>query len=400
MACLTRGVFVIGAKRTPFGTYGGRLKDVDSIELGRIASAAALEQANLSADKLDSVIVGNVGQASSKNGPYIARHVGLKTGIKVDTPCLTINRLCGSGFQAVVTGSQEICLKDSELVLCVGSENMSQAPFVQRNSRFGVKFTQTPLMECSLWSTLVDWHINTPMGVTAENLAKKYKLTRKEVDEFALLSQTRWKESNAKGYFKDEIAPVKLVERRKEVLMEVDEHPQETTMESLGKLRPSFEKEGVSTAGNSSGIGDGAGAIVLASEESVNQHKLKPLARVVGYSVMGCDPSIMGIGPVSAIKKVCDVNGLSLDKDIGLVDVNEAFSAQFLSVAKELKLDMSKTNVNGGAIALAHPVGASGSRITANLIYEMGRRKVRYGIGAACIGGGQGIALLLERISE
>lgn len=399
MACLTRGVFIVGAKRTPFGTFGGRLKDVDSIELGRIASVAALEQANVTPDLIDSVICGNINQMSSKNGPYIARHIGLKTGIKVETPCLTVNRLCGSGFQSVVNGSQEICLDDSDIVLAIGSENMSLSPFIQRNSRFGVKFTQAPTMECSLWSTLTDWHINTPMGVTAENLAKKYGLTRQEVDEFALLSQTRWKEANKSGKFKNEMAPVKLMERRKEVLMEVDEHPQETTMESLTKLRPSFDKEGVSTAGNSSGIGDGAGAIVLASEESANKHKLKPLARVAGYSVVGCDPSIMGIGPVHAIRRVCDANGLSLDKDIGLVDVNEAFSAQFLSVAKELKLDINKTNVNGGAIALAHPVGASGSRITANLVYEMERRKVKYAIGAACIGGGQGIAILLERLA-
>lgn len=389
----------MGAKRTPFGTFGGRLKDVDSIELGRIASAAALEQANLTPDQVDSVICGNVNQVSSKNGPYIARHIGLKVGIKVETPCLTINRLCGSGFQAVVTGSQEICLDDSDVVLAVGSENMSQSPFVQRNCRFGVKFTQTPTIECTLWSTLTDWYINTPMGVTAENLAKKYGLTRKDVDEYALMSQTRWREANKNGNFKTEMAPVKLTERKKEFIMEVDEHPQDTTMESLGKLRPSFEKEGVSTAGNSSGIGDGAGAIVLASEESVNKHKLKPLARVVGYSIVGCDPNIMGIGPVNAIKRVCDANGLSLDRDVDLVDINEAFSAQFLSVAKELKLDMSKTNVNGGAIALAHPVGASGSRITANLVYEMEKRKVKHAIGSACIGGGQGIAILLERLS-
>lgn len=389
----------MGAKRTPFGTFGGKLKDVDSIELGKIASLAALNQAQINPDKVNSVIVGNVNQVSSKNGPYISRHVALKVGVQVETPCLTINRLCGSGFQAVVNGSQEICLDDSEIVLCVGSENMSQSPFLQRNCRFGVKFTQTPSIECSLWSTLTDWHINTPMGVTAENLAKKYNLTREEVDKYALMSQTRWKEANAKGRFKDEIAPVTLNVRKKEVIVDVDEHPQETTMESLGKLRPSFDKEGVSTAGNSSGIGDGAGAIVLASEESVSQHKLKPLARVAGYSIVGCEPSIMGIGPVNAIKRVCDANGLSLEKDIGLVDINEAFSAQFLAVTKELKLDLNKTNVNGGAIALAHPVGASGSRITANLVYEMERRKVKYGIGAACIGGGQGIALLLERLS-
>lgn len=400
MACLSRGVFIVAAKRTPFGTFGGRLKDVDSIELARIAGAAALEQANLSADKIDSVIVGNVNQVSSKNGPYIARHVGLKLGIRLETPCLTINRLCGSGFQSIVNGSQEICLDDADIVMAMGSESMSQSPFVQRNCRFGVKFTQTPIVECSLWSTLTDWNINTPMGVTAENLAKKYQLTRQQVDEFALMSQQRWRQANQAGRFKDEMAPIKLVERRKDTVMDTDEHPQETTMESLGKLRPSFDKEGVSTAGNSSGIGDGAGAIILSSEDSVKKHELKPLARVVGYSVVGCDPHIMGIGPVMAIRRVCEANGLDLHKDVGLVDVNEAFGAQFLAVAKELQLNMDTTNVNGGAIALAHPVGASGSRITANLVYEMERRKVKHAIGAACIGGGQGIALLLERLQS
>lgn len=399
MACLTRGVFIVGAKRTPFGTFGGRLKDVDATELGKIASLAALKQANLGADKVDSVIAGTVNQISSKNGPYTARHVGLRTGVKNETPCLTINRLCGSGFQVVVTGSQEVCLDDSKIVLCVGTENMSLSPFIQRNSRFGVKFTQTPLMECSLWTTLTDWHINTPMGVTAENLARKYKLTRQEVDEYALQSQTRWKKAHKAGRFNDEMAPITLVERKKEVIMDTDEHPQDTSMEILGKLRPSFEKEGVSTAGNSSGIGDGAGAIVLASEESVKQNNLAPLARVAGYSVVGCDPSIMGIGPVHAIRKLCEANGLNLEKDVGLVDINEAFSAQFLSVVKELKLDLNKTNVNGGAIALSHPVGASGSRILANLVYEMQHRNVKYSIGAACIGGGQGIAVLLEKLT-
>lgn len=391
---------MVGAKRTPFGTFGGRLKDVDATELARIASVAALEQANLTADKIDSVIVGTVNQISSKNGPYIARHTGLKVGVKVETPCLTVNRLCGSGFQAIVNGSQEICLDDSKIVLCAGTENMSLSPFIQRNSRFGVKFTQTPVIECSLWTTLTDWHINTPMGVTAENLAKKYMLSREEVDTYALQSQQRWAAANASGRFKKEMAPVKLVEKRKDVMMDTDEHPQNTNMEILCKLRPSFDKEGVSTAGNSSGIGDGAGAIVLASEESVKSNKLNPLARIAGYSVVGCEPSIMGIGPVEAIRRLCSANGLSLDKDIGLVDINEAFGAQFLAVAKELKLDMNKTNVNGGAIALAHPVGASGARILANLVYEMEARKVKYAIGAACIGGGQGIAVLLETLAH
>lgn len=398
MSSLVRGVFIVGAKRTAFGTFGGSLKDVDAIELGRLAAVAALEQAKISPELIDSVIVGCVNQATSKAGPYTARHVGLKAGVSIKTPCLTVNRLCGSGFQSIVTGSQEILLDDAEIVLCGSTESMSQAPFVQRNSRFGVRFSKAPEMECSLWSTLTDEHCKTPMGITAENLAKKYNLTRQEVDEFALLSQTRWRQAQEAGRFKEEIAPVTLKVRNKETVFEVDEHPQQTTMESLSKLRASFDKDGVCTAGNSSGIGDGGAAVIVASEEAVRNHNLKPLARVVGYSVVGCEPTIMGIGPVDAIKKVCDANGLNLANDIDLVDVNEAFSSQFLAVAKELGLDMNKTNVNGGAIALAHPVGASGGRITANLTYELIRRKAKYGIGAACIGGGQGIALLIENM--
>lgn len=401
MSSLLRGVFVVGAKRTAFGSFGGRLKDTSSVELGEIASKAALEQAGLKAELVDSVTVGNVIQVSSKNGPYIARHVGLRTGIRQDVPCLTVNRLCGSGFQAVVNSAQDIVLRDAEISLAAASENMSQTPFLLRDARFGVKFSQAPPLECGIWGTLTDAHINLPMGITAENLAEKYGITREECDAFALRSQQNWKRAVDEGRFKAEMVGIPFKNRKTGQIevFEVDEHPKpKSTLESLAKLQAVFKKNGTVTAGNASGVSDGAGAIVLASEDAVKNHSLKPLARIVGYSVVGCDPSIMGIGPAPAIKKLLERTGVSLDK-IDIIEVNEAFAPQFLAVQKELGLNPEKTNINGGAIALGHPVGASGARITANLVHELRRTGGKYAIGSACIGGGQGIAILLENIA-
>jgi acetyl-CoA acyltransferase 2 len=313
---------------------------------------------------------------------------------------LTVNRLCGSGFQAVVTAAQDICLRDAEIALAAASENMSQTPFLLRDARFGVRFSQTPGLECALWATLTDHHIKTPMGVTAENLAEKYKLTREECDAFAIKSQQNWKRALDEGRFKAEMVGIPFKNRKtgKEEIFEVDEHPKPaTTMEMLAKLPTVFKKGGTVTAGNASGVCDGAGAIVLASEDAVAKNSLKPLARIVGYSVVGCDPSIMGIGPAPAIKQLLERTGVSLDQ-IDVIEVNEAFAPQFLAVQKELGLNPDKTNVNGGAIALGHPVGASGGRITANLVHELRRTGGRYAIGSACIGGGQGIAILLENV--
>ncbi|RWS26995.1 3-ketoacyl-CoA thiolase-like protein [Leptotrombidium deliense] len=400
MSSLLRGVFVVGAKRTAFGAYGGKLKDTSSIELGEIAAKAALSAAGVKPDLVDSAVVGNIGQSSSPAGPYIARHVALRAGVPNHVPCLTINRLCGSGFQAVVTGAQDICLRDSEIVLTAGSESMSQAPFIIRGARFGVKFSQTPQMECALWTTLTDHHVKMPMGITAENLAEKYNISREESDKFALRSQQNWKKAQDSGWFKEEMAPIMFKNKKtgKEDAFDVDEHPRpQTTLESLAKLPAVFKKDGTVTAGNASGVCDGAGAVVLASEDAVQKHSLKPLARIVGYCSMGCDPKIMGIGPVPAIRKLCERTGISLDK-VDLVDINEAFAPQTLACMKELNINESKFNVCGGAIALGHPVGASGSRITANVIHELRRRGGKYAIGAACIGGGQGIAILFENI--
>ncbi|XP_077978426.1 3-ketoacyl-CoA thiolase, mitochondrial-like [Glandiceps talaboti] len=394
---LARGVFIVAAKRTPFGTFGGKLKDFTSTDLATVAAKAALASGKVDPKIIDSVVFGNVAP-SSKDGAYIARHTALRAGVPQDVPALTVNRLCGSGFQSLVSGAQDIVVGDAEVVLTGGSENMSQAPFVVRGVRFGTRLGQDLEFEDQLWQTLTDMHIKTPMGITAETLGEKCDVSRQDCDEFALRSQTRWQAANAAGYFKEEMAPIEIKSRKGPVAVDTDEHPRPATIEQLAKLPPVFKKNGRVTAGNASGICDGAGAVILASENAVQKHNLTPLARVVGYHISGCDPHIMGIGPVPAVSKALVKNGLSLG-DIDIVEVNEAFAAQYLAVEKELGLDPEKTNVNGGAIALGHPVGASGSRITAHLTHELKRRNGKYAVGSACIGGGQGIAVIIENIN-
>ncbi|XP_072272558.1 3-ketoacyl-CoA thiolase, mitochondrial [Pyxicephalus adspersus] len=394
---LLRGVFVVAAKRTPFGTFGGVLKDHTATDLGEIAARAALAAGNVPPDAVDSVIFGNVAQTAT-DAIYLSRHVGLRVGIPIPVPALTVNRLCGSGFQSVVNGCQEIALRESEIVLCGGSESMSQSPYAVRNIRFGTKLGVDLKMEDTLWAGLTDSLIKTPMAITAENLAEKYGISRQECDNFGFQSQQRWKAAQDAGYFTAEMAPIELKTRKGPVKMEQDEHPRpQTTLEQMAKLPSVFKKDGVVTAGNASGISDGAGVLILASEEAVVKHKLTPLARIVAYHVSGCEPKIMGIGPVPAITEALKKAGLAL-KDIDLVEVNEAFAAQYLSVEKALGLDPAKTNVNGGAIALGHPLAASGSRITAHLTHELRRRGGKYAVGSACIGGGQGIAVILENV--
>ncbi|KAJ7335205.1 hypothetical protein JRQ81_013146 [Phrynocephalus forsythii] len=332
----------------------------------------------------------------SPDAIYLARHVGLRVGVPVAVPALTVNRLCGSGFQSIANGCQEICLKESEVVLCGGAENMSQSPYAVRNIRFGTKLGTDVKLEDTLWTGLTDLHIKTPMAITAENLAAKYSITKEECDRYALKSQQRWKAADEAGHFKAEMAPIEVKTRKGKQLMERDEHPRpNTTMEELGKLPLVFKKDGTVTAGNASGISDGAGAVVLASEDAVKKHNLSPLARIVSYHAVGCDPNIMGIGPVPAITEALKKAGLSL-KDMDLVEVNEAFAPQYLAVEKVLGLNPEKTNVNGGAIALGHPLGASGTRIAAHLVHELRRRGGKYAMGSACIGGGQGIAVVIE----
>ncbi|XP_010959686.1 3-ketoacyl-CoA thiolase, mitochondrial [Camelus dromedarius] len=392
---LLRGVFIVAAKRTPFGAYGGLLKDFTATDLAEFAARAALSAGKVPPETVDSVIVGNVIQ-SSPDAIYLARHVGLRVGMAKEVPALTVNRLCGSGFQSIVSGCQDICVKDAEVVLCGGTESMSQAPFFVRNIRFGTKFGSDVKLEDSLWMSLTDQHIQTPMAITAENLAVKHKISREDCDKYALQSQQRWKAANDAGYFHNEMAPIEAKTKKGKQTMQVDEHPRpQSTLEQLNKLPPVFKKEGTVTAGNASGISDGAGAVIIASEDAVKKHNFTPLARIVGYFVSGCDPTIMGIGPVPAISGALKKTGLSL-KDMDLVEVNEAFAPQYLAVEKSLDLDPSKTNVNGGAIALGHPLGGSGARITTHLVHELRRRGGRYAVGSACIGGGQGIAVIIQ----
>ncbi|ETV96417.1 hypothetical protein H310_10563 [Aphanomyces invadans] len=387
-------VFVVAAKRTPFGAFGGKLKSVSATDLAVHATKAALQAAKLDPGLVDTVIVGNVAQTSS-DAAYLARHVLLKSGIPIEKPALTINRLCGSGFQSLINCIHEIKLGEASIAVAGGTENMSQAPLVSYGdkSRFGVGLGSGLQLQDSLWSALTDSYAKSPMGITAENLAAKVGVTRAECDEVALRSQTLWAKAHAAGVFNDELAPIDVKVKGKIEAFAADEHPRQTTLEKLNKLKTVFKDDGVVTAGNASGIADGAGSIILASEAALKH--AAPLARIVSYSVVGVDPSIMGIGPVPAIQDALKRANLSLD-DIDLIEINEAFGAQYLSCIKELGANPDISNVHGGAIALGHPLGASGSRITAHLTHALIRTKKRYAVGAACIGGGQGIAVILE----
>ncbi|XP_040213623.1 3-ketoacyl-CoA thiolase, mitochondrial-like [Rana temporaria] len=394
---LLRGVFIVAARRTPFGTFGGVLRDHSVTDLGEIAAKAALAAGNVAPDSVDSVIFGNVAQ-TAPDAIYLSRHVGLRVGIPIPVPALTVNRLCGSGFQSVVNGCKEIALRESEIVLCGGSESMSQSPYAMRNIRFETKLGMDLKMEDTLWAGLTDSMIKTPMAITAQNLAEKYGISRQDCDNLGYRSQQRWKAAQDAGRFTAEMAQIELKTKKGPVKMEQDEHPRpQTTLEQMAKLPTVFKKDGVVTAGNASGISDGDGVLILASEEAVTKHKLTPLARIVAYHAAGCEPKIMGIGPVPAITEALKKAGLSL-KDMNLVEVNEAFAAQYLSVEKALGLDPEKTKVDGGAIALGHPLAASGSRITAHLAHELRPCGGKYAVGLACIGGGQGIAIILDNV--
>ncbi|CAH0724153.1 unnamed protein product, partial [Brenthis ino] len=396
MSVAVKGIFIVGAKRTPFGTFGGVFRNTSATELQTVATTAVLKEAGVAPDQVDTMVVGQVMSASQTDGIYTPRHAALKAGIPQDRPVLGVNRLCGSGFQSIVNSAQDILTGSAKISLAGGVENMSQAPFAVRNVRFGSVLGSSYAFEDTLWAGLTDSYCGLPMGMTAEKLGAQFGITRDEVDNYALKSQQRWKAANDAGVFKAEIEPVSLTIKKKEVKVEVDEHPRpQTTIESLKKLPPVFKKDGLVTAGSASGISDGAGAILLASEEAAKS--LKPLARLVGWSYVGVDPSIMGIGPVPAIQKLLAVTKMTLN-DVDLIEINEAFVAQTLSCAKALKLDMEKLNVNGGATALGHPLAASGSRITAHLVHELRRRGLKRAIGSACIGGGQGIAVMVEAV--
>jgi acetyl-CoA C-acetyltransferase/acetyl-CoA acyltransferase 2 len=389
-------VFIAG-RRTPFGTYGGTLKDLSATDLAVHAARAALSDSGLPPDAIGHVIVGNVLQTSA-DAIYLARHVGLRAGLPLETPALIVNRLCGSGFEAVVQGAFQIGSGQAEAVLVGGTESMSQAPYVLRGSRFGVPLGKTPGMEDSLWNALTDTQAKMPMAMTAEKLAEQYRITQDEVDEFSVLSQRRHAEAQAAGRFQDEIAPVEIETRKGKVKFERDEHPRpETTVEGLRKLPKVFKKDGVIHAGAASGVADGAAMLVMTTREVADRRGLRPLARLVNWGVAGVDPTVMGIGPVPAFKNAMARAGATLS-DFDLFEVNEAFSPQYLAVEKELGLPRDRTNVDGGAIAVGHPLAASGARLTLHIIQALRQRRGRFGMAGACIGGGQGIAVVVEAL--
>lgn len=389
-------VFIVGGARTPMTEYAGALKDVSALELGAIASRAAFEKTGVKPEWVDHVVFGNVLQTSS-DAIYGARHVGLKSGVPKEVPALTVNRLCGSGVQAAVSGAQLIQLGEAGLVLTGGTENMSQAPHVIRGLRSGLRLGQGTL-EDYLWESLLDPYCGCTMAVTAENCARQYGISREEQDAFAVRSQQLAHKAWTEGRFADEVVPVEIKTRKGVTRVEKDDHLRpDTTMEILQTLPPAFSKDGCVTAGNASGIVDGGAALILASETSVQERGLKPIGRLTGWAVTGVEPSLMGMGPAPATRKLLGRQGLSLD-DLDLIEVNEAFAAQYLAVEKELGLDRNKVNVNGGAIALGHPLGMTGTRLLLTLLLELQRRGKRRGLATACIGGGQGIAAMVETV--
>jgi acetyl-CoA acetyltransferase family protein len=391
---MAKEVFILGGARTPMTEYVGALKDVSALELGAIAAKGAFEKTGVKPEWIDHAVVGNVLQTSS-DAIYGARHVALKAGVPIEVPALTVNRLCGSGIQAAVSGAQLIQLDEADIVFAGGTESMSQAPHILRGLRTGLRLGQGKL-EDYLYEALLDPYCGLFMAQTAEKCATKYGISREEQDRFALRSQQCAAAAWEAGRFEDEVVPVEIKTRKGVTVVDKDDHMRpDTTLEGLAKLPTAFSKDGSVTAGNASGIVDGAAALVLASEKAVKEKGLKPIARLVSWAAVGVDPSYMGMGPAPATRKALDRAGLKLG-DIDLIEVNEAFAGQYLAVEKELGLDREKVNVNGGAIALGHPLGASGARLLLTVTLELRRRGKKYGLATACIGGGQGIAAIVS----
>jgi acetyl-CoA acetyltransferase family protein len=393
-------IAIVSGARTPFGRYCGKLKDFTAQELGAVAGKGAIERAGIDAKEFDHVVFGNA-QQTSGDALYGARHVGLLTGIPIETPALTVNRLCGSGMQAIVSAAQMIQTDEAKIVLAGGMEAMSQAPFVIRG-RDGFTLAPGGKLEDSLMVALLDSYCGSYMANTAELYGSQQGITREMQDEFALRSQQRADAAYKEGRIQEELVPVPLKSAKGgatgEMLTEDDHRRPQTAMEGLAKLKPAFGRNGTVTAGNASGIVDGGAAVVVMSLENALKRNLKLLGRIVGWGIAGVDPKLMGRGPVPATKIALQKAGLSLDY-IDLIEVNEAFAAQYLAVEKELGLDREKINVNGGAIALGHPLGATGTRLVITLLYELHRRKKKYGLATACIGGGQGIAMVVESMN-
>lgn len=389
--------YIVSGSRTAFGAFGGSLANTSDIDLGVVVTKEAIKRANISVEDIGEIVFGNIIQ-TNESSAYLARHIGLKSGLSHESSALTVNRLCGSGLQAVATVTKEINLGTYDVGIAGGTENMSQAPHVLQGTRFGSP-NKAPNIIDMLWSTLHDNVAGCGMGMTAENLAVKYSISREEQDLFAYESHKRAVTAQKSGRFEEEIVPVLINKGKKHVEFTEDEHIRaEISTEKLSNLKPAFKKDGTVTAGNASGINDGAASLVIVSESYLKKHELKPLVKIVGSATAGVDPTIMGIGPVPAILKLLKQTNLSIE-EIGLFELNEAFAAQSLAVIKELGLNNEIVNVNGGAVALGHPVGASGARIAYSLSLEMQKRKVKYGIASLCIGGGQGIAVLLENPS-
>ena len=389
-------VMILGGARTPMTDYVGALKDVSALELGAVAARGAFERTGVKPEWIDHVVVGNVLQTSA-DAIYGARHVALKAGVPIEVPALTVNRLCGSGIQAAVSGAQLVQLGEAGMVLTGGVESMSQAPHVIRGLRGGLKLGQGKL-EDALWEALVDTHCGCSMAITAENCACRYGISRAEQDEYALRSQTLADRAWADGRLAEEVVPVEIKTRKGVDMIFRDDHMRpETTMDVLAKLPAAFKKDGCVTAGNASGIVDGGAALILASREAADRHGVRPIGRLVDWAVVGVDPAYMGMGPAPATRAVLKRAGMTLD-DLDLIEVNEAFAAQYLAVEKELGLDRERVNGNGGAIALGHPLGATGTRLILTLLLELRRRGRTRGLATACIGGGQGIAAIVEAV--
>jgi acetyl-CoA acetyltransferase family protein len=390
-------VVIVAGARTPMARYTGSFSDVSAIELAALASKEAIRRSGVDPDEFDHAIFGNVMQTSA-DALYGARHVGLKAGLKMETPAVTVNRLCGSGIEAVSQAAQRLLLDEANMVLAGGMENMTQAPFVVRGARTGLRLGGGAL-EDSLMAGLTDSHCGLPMALTAEKLAEQQGITRANSDAYALRSQQAADAAYKACRMKEELFPVEVKQGKKVVVVAADDHRRpETTMETLEKLPPSFKKDGIVTAGNASGIVDGAAAVVVTRDKIAKEKGLKPIGRIISWAVAGVDPSIMGIGPVPATQKALQLAGLTLEQ-MDRIEVNEAFAAQYLAVEKVLGLNRDKTNVNGGAIALGHPLGSTGTRLLITLLNELRRNNLRYGLATACIGGGQGIAMIVEALN-
>lgn len=392
---MSKKVVLAGACRTAIGTMGGTLSTTSAVDLGSIVIKNALERAGVPANEVDHVYMGCVIQAGL--GQNVARQASIKAGLPIETPAVTINVVCGSGLNCVNLAAQMIQCGDADIVVAGGMENMSMAPYALKQARYGYRMGHAQAIDTmindALWDAFNDYH----MGITAENVCEKYGITREELDEFAANSQQKCEKARAEGKFKDEIVPVEVKKKKETIIFDTDEGPRAgVTAESLAKLRPAFKKDGIVTAGNSSGINDGAAAIVVMSEEKAKELGVKPMATWVGGALGGVDPSIMGVGPVASTRKLMAKLNMSV-ADMDLIEANEAFAAQSIAVGRDLEFDLSKLNVNGGAIALGHPVGASGCRILVTLLHEMQRRDAKKGLATLCIGGGMGCSTVVER---